>query len=92
MEAKKWYNSKIVLLAVAITLVFGGNAVNTFLLGNGVSQDQIDALAANAPEIAAKFQSVNSLGEFLTAFGAVAGPLLGILRIWFTSKPIASND
>lgn len=87
-NSKKWWQSKIVLLALALALVFGSNFVNVFLMQNGITDDQINAVAVNAPEIAAKLEGVNSLNELITALGAIIAPIIAIARIWFTNAQI----
>jgi hypothetical protein len=87
-QSKKWWQSKIVLLALTLALVFSGNFVNVFLMQNGITDDQINAVAVNAPEIAAKLEGVNSLNELITALGAIIAPIIAIARIWFTSAQI----
>lgn len=87
MEQKKpWYQSKLVLLGAVLVLVFGGNLATNFLVGNGVTPDQVEAVRLAYPDVADGIEQIKDGENLLNAIGAIGGALVMVLRKWFTFK------
>ena len=89
METKKWYQSKIVLLSLSTILVVGGNILTGFLTGQGVTPEQLDAVAAAEPEVAKAIERVQAGDSILQIVAALFPTIILILRVWFTNTAIA---
>lgn len=89
MESKKWYQSKIVLLSLSTILIVGGNLLTGFLTGQGVTPEQLDAVAAAEPEVAEAIERVQTGDSILQIVAGLFPTLVLILRVWFTSTTIA---
>lgn len=86
MEKKPWYQSKIVLLGLAMVTVFGSNLLNGWLTNLGVQPDQMELLQLTYPDMADAFRKASEGGTWLSAIGTIGGGLVVILRKWFTTK------
>ena len=91
MEQKKWYQSKIVLLSLSTVLVVGGNLLTGFLTGQGVTPDQLDAIAAAEPEVAEAVKRIQAGDSILQVIAGLFPVLVLILRVWFTNTSIATK-
>lgn len=84
--AKPWYTSKIILLAGASVLVYGGNALTGFLTGAGVTPEQIEVIRSTQPAIAQTIEDFKSGQNILsTIVGGVIPVLIVIARKWWTT-------
>lgn len=88
MEKKPWYKSKIALLAFTAALMIGGNLITGFITGNGITQEQIEAVGTIQPAVAETIQDVKSGQNIFQAITALAFSLIGVWRLWFTTKQI----
>jgi len=79
-QSKKWYQSKIILFSIASILIFGSNLVLGFVTGNGVSQEQIDALAQAQPAVSESIQKLQSGSNILEVLGVALPPIIIIFR------------
>ena len=87
--AKPWYQSKIILLAGASALIFGGNALSGFLTGAGVTPEQIDIIRATQPQIAEAVEQFKGGQNILnTILGVLMPALIAIARRWWTNIPL----
>lgn len=88
-EKKPWYRSKIIQLALVSILVFGSNWLSGWLTMQGVTPDQMDAIAhANQP-VQDAVESVKNGGNIISAIGSLFGVITLIFRAWFTNATIA---
>lgn len=83
---KTWYKSKIILLALTIVAVFGGNYLFHFL-GANISQEQLDAIAQSQPAVADLIERYRSGESIYSLIGAAVGVLFVVFRAWFTTTP-----
>jgi hypothetical protein len=84
MEKKPWYKSKIVLLALAAVLTIGGNALYGFLSGQGVTPEQLDAVANTQPAIAEAIKEYQEGQGILNSLSVVIFAAIAVIRRWFT--------
>jgi hypothetical protein len=91
MEKKKWYQSKIILLSLSTALVVGGNLLTGFLTGQGVTPEQLNAIAAAEPEVAEAVQRVQAGDSILQVIAGLFPVIVLILRVWFTNTAIATK-
>lgn len=91
MEQKKWYQSKIVLFCISAVLVVGGNLLTGFLTGEGVTPDQLSAIKSAQPEIANAVEKLQAGESALQVIAGLFPVIILILRVWFTSAPIATG-
>lgn len=86
---KPWWQSKIILLAGASALIFGGNALTGFLTGAGVTPEQIDIIRTTQPQIAEAIQQFESGQNILnTILGVLMPALIAVARKWWTNIPL----
>ncbi len=90
VPAKKWYQSKIVLFALALVAVAGGNLLTGFLSGN-VTPDQLDAIRAAYPQAAEIIERLKNGESILSVVGILIGLLISIFRVWFTPSLIVQS-
>lgn len=90
VETKKWYQSKIVLFGIALALVYGSNFLTGWLGGN-VSADQLDAIVDTKPQVLDIVNRLKNGESVLSLLGAIAGVLISVLRVWFTSNLIPQS-
>lgn len=88
VEKKPWYKSKIIMLALSAALVFGSNLLGGWLTGQGVTQEQMDALSTAQPEVAHAIERVQAGENVLGVVGSLVSVFILIFRTWFTSKQI----
>jgi hypothetical protein len=91
MESKKWYQSKIILLSLSTALVVGGNLLTGFLTGQGVTPEQLNAIAAAEPEVAEAVQRVQAGENILQIIAGLFPIAIMVLRLWFTNTTIATK-
>lgn len=85
-EKKPWYKSKIILLALTIIGVFGGNYLFNFL-GANITREQLDAIAQSQPAVAEIIERLKSGESILSVVGSIIGVLILAFRAWFTTTP-----
>lgn len=90
VETKKWYQSKIVLFGIVLTLVYGSNFITGWLSGN-VSADQLDAIVDTKPQVLDIVNRLKNGESVLSLLGTIAGVLISVLRVWFTSNLIPQS-
>lgn len=88
IAAKPWYKSKIVLLSLSSLLVVGSNLLGNWLTGQGVTQEQMDAIAAVQPATADAIHKVQDGSNWLQALVGISSVLVLVFRTWFTSTKI----
>ncbi len=88
MEKKKWSNSKIFLLAVAALVTVGSNLATGWLSGQGVTTDQLDAVAATQPAVAEAIDKYQHGQGILQSVTTLAFAAIAVFRTWFTSKAL----
>lgn len=89
---KPWYKSKIVLLGITAVLIFGGSLLYRFLLGSGVTPEQLAAIEQQNPQITAAIQQIQTGENVWQALGVLFGSLVVIVRVWFTNKLIPQSS
>ena len=88
MEDKKpWYKSKIALLGIALAIT-AVTAYGTGWLSMQVTPAQLAVVQDQFPEIAAAIKAAAQTGNIFAALSGVAGALISVWRIWFTSAKI----
>lgn len=87
MEKKPWYQSKVILLAGALALIFGANLLGASLFRSGVTQEQIDAISTVYPTAVDIFERIKSGENITNLIGAAFSALIIIARAWFTKTP-----
>lgn len=85
-EKKPFWKSKIILLALTLIGVFGGNYLFHFL-GANVTQEQIDAIAQSQPMVAEIIERYKNGESILSLLGSIVGVLIMVARAWFTNTP-----
>jgi len=88
---KSWYQSKIVLLAFVMILVFGSNIAFGWLTGQGVTLDQIQAVEAVYPSLADAVKQLQDGTSVFNVLGVFMGALIAIARVWFTTSIIPQS-
>jgi hypothetical protein len=87
MEQKKsWYKSKIVLLAITAFFTIGTNLATGWLTGQGVTQDQIEAVANTQPAVAEAIKDYQAGQGLLNSISVLTFAAIALLRKWFTSS------
>lgn len=89
-DKKPWYQSKIALFCIGAIVTFGSNFLSQWLTGQGVTPEQMDALASAQPEVAQAVDKIQNGGNILSAVGALFGTAVLVFRVWFTSKQIGN--
>lgn len=90
VPTKKWYKSKIVLLALTILGVTGSNLLFGFLSGN-VTPEQINAINDAYPQAVEIIHRVQNGETIFAVFGTVVSLVIIIARVWFTNKLIPQS-
>lgn len=86
MDKKPWYKSKIFVLAVTAVFTIGTNLATGWVTGQGVTQEQIDAVSATQPAIADAIHDYQAGQGILNSLTAVAFTLVALWRKWFTTS------
>lgn len=87
---KKWYKSKIVLLSLTIALVAGSNLLFGWLTPK-VTPEQLAAIQAAYPQAADIVNRLQNGESIFSVLSAIVGLLIGIFRVWGTSKLIPQS-
>lgn len=87
-ESKKWYQSKLVLLGLAIVFVSVTGLVPSFLMGQGVTPEQLLVLETQYPGIKDALSGINAGEPWNKYIGTFLGALIVIFRTWFTKATI----
>lgn len=82
---KKWYQSKIFLLAVVMALVGGTDLAFGWLSGAGVTPEQINIIDATLPGTADAVKDAVAGKNYFGIITALGGFVTAIWRAWFTS-------
>lgn len=90
VPVKKWWQSKIVLFALALVAVAGGNLLTGFLSGN-VTPEQLDSIRSAYPQAAEIIQRLKNGESIFSVIGAIIGLLITIFRVWFTPSLVAQS-
>lgn len=86
MEKKPWHKSKIFLLAVTAVCTIGANLATGWVTGQGVTEEQINAVSATQPAIADAIHNYQSGQGVLNSLSAVAFAVIAVWRKWFTTS------
>lgn len=92
VETKKWYQSKLVALGGVLILVFGSNALFGWLTGPvEVTAEQIQAVEQVQPVVTDAFQRLLRGESILNLIGQLAGAVIIVVRVFFTSSLIPQS-
>lgn len=87
---KKWYQSKIFLLACVMALVGGTDLAFGWLSGAGVTPQQISVIDATLPGTADAVKDAIAAKNYFGIITAIGGFITAIWRAWFTpGSPIS---
>lgn len=87
---KKWYQSKIFLLAVVMALVGATDLATGWLSGAGVTPEQIQVIDATLPGTADAVKDAVAGKNYFGIITTIGGFVTAIWRAWFTSgSPIS---
>ncbi len=84
-EKKPWYQSKIILLALTLVSVFGGNLLFKFVSGN-ITPDQLNAIQTSQPQVIEIIDRLKNGENIFSVIGSVVGVLILVFRAWFTTS------
>lgn len=84
---KKWYQSKIFMLAIITGTALATWATTGFVAGNGVDMDQIRQIQSITPETADQIQTAVDTKQYGAIFMAVWSYAVAALR-WITKDKI----
>jgi hypothetical protein len=90
VPTKKWYESKIVLLALTIVLVAGTNLAFGWLTPK-VTPEQLAAIQAAYPQVADIITRLQNGESIFSLLSAIVGILIGLFRVWGTTKLIPQS-
>lgn len=85
MEKKPWYKSKIVVLAVTAIFTVGTNIATGWLSGQGVTQEQIEAVANTQPSVAEAIKDYQNGQGLLNSISVIAFAAIAVFRKWWTN-------
>lgn len=85
---KKWYQSKIVLLGLTMTLITVTNLVTGFLTGQGVTPEQLESIQTVYPQIGESVAKLQAGESIFNVLGGIFGALVVVLRVWFTEAKV----
>lgn len=88
-EKKPWYKSKLILLGATMIAVFGSTLLNSWLVGQGVTPEQIAALEEVKPDVVESIKNIQGGGKLLSEIGVIFGAAVMVIRKWFTTKLLA---
>lgn len=84
MDSKKWYQSKIVLLFVALFSA----AIYQFHVADSLTQEQLDAVAGLTGAAQQAYENAKSGQNVLSWLLSLAAPVGVFFRVWLTNKKI----
>lgn len=87
---KKWYQSKIVLFALTLVLVAGGNLLTGFISVN-ITPEQLDAIRNAYPAAAEIIERLKNGESVLSLIGVIIGVIISVVRVWFTTSIIPQS-
>jgi hypothetical protein len=87
---KRWYQSKIVLLAVGFAALLLGDLVFGFITPN-VTPEQLDSFQTIYPAGAEIVQQLKSGKSVLEVAGSIFALIIAAVRIWFTGSLIPQS-
>lgn len=90
IPTKKWYQSKIVLFGLVLVVVYGSNWLFGWLSGN-VTPEQIKAIQDTQPDMLNIVDRLKNGESVLNVIGSIAGIIIVIVRVWFTSNLIPQS-
>ena len=85
MTTKKWYQSKIFLLAAVMALVGATDLAFGWLSGTGITPEQIQVIDATLPGTADAVKDAVAGKNYFAIITAMGGFVTAIWRAWFTS-------
>jgi hypothetical protein len=89
MQSKKWYQSKIVILAILLVFI-GGSDLFTGWISGQLTVDQINTVTQAYPDLKdGLLKSVEGKNVF-QAIQVLSGFVFAIWRVWFTNTKIAA--
>lgn len=85
---KPWYQSKILLVALAGVATIGANLLTGFLSGQGVTEEQIAVVAATQPAVASAIQHYQEGQSLFQVLSEGAFALIAVWRAWFSGSKL----
>lgn len=85
-EKKPWYKSKIILMGAGMIAVFGSTLLKNWLVGQGVTPEQMAVLEELKPDIVGNIENIQNGSNLLAEIGIIFGAVIIIVRKWFTTK------
>jgi len=82
-QKKPWYQSKIILLALTLIAVFGGNLLFNFVSGQ-ITPEQLDSIKTAQPQVYEIVTRLKNGESIFSVLGSVVGILILVFRAWFT--------
>lgn len=82
---KPWYSSKIILIALTGLVTIGTNLVTGFITGQGVTPEQMEAVAQLQPAVADAIEKHQAGGGIIEAISGVFFAAIIFFRKWFTN-------
>lgn len=82
---KRWYQSKIVLLAAGLAALLLGDLAFGFI-GPNVTPEQLDSFQTIYPAGAEIVQQLKSGKSVLEVAGSIFAILIAVVRVWFTNS------
>lgn len=86
MQKKPWTKSKILILAITAIFTVGTNLVTGWLSGQGVTQEQMDVVAATQPAVSEAIEKYQHGQGIVQSISILAFSAIAVWRTWFTSK------
>lgn len=86
MEKKKWYQSKIIILAGGTIVALGSNLIWNWA-GTQLTPEEIQYIQTNAPEAGAKVKEAIENNNVFLSLGVIGNFIMGLWRLG-TSRPI----
>ena len=87
---KKWYQSKIVLFALSLVIVAGGNLAFGWISGE-ITPEQLQAIQTAYPAAVEVVERLKQGESILSLLGVIVGIVITVSRVWFTTSIIPQS-
>lgn len=87
---KKWYYSKVALLALTLVLVAGSNLGFKWISG-AVSPEQLAVIQSAYPQAAEIIERLINGESIFSMLGTIIGVIIFVSRVWFTTSLIPQS-